>query len=367
MKKSLLLVLAVVAMPWPNLQAESPLASFVELHKKNPTIYANRSRLVRAWVLSRKLELDAQSKVARTVAGPIEYKIRGKGPAVICLHGAFGGYDASFQLGESLVSKGFTVVAVSRPGYLRTPLSVGQSPEEQADAMIALMDRLGIEQAAVVGFSAGSLTAFQMAAKFPDRIWACVLQGVGALPADFEPGGTYEILRALVADDGLVVPFDLASWFLYETARNAPKLTANLILSDDVLTGFPASELTQRIRYVLQTPQQSAFLKQFAITLTPYSLRRAGDFNDIKDDISIDPWQSWVDAGIPQAVTVPVQIIQAVWDGSGNYEEVRNLIAPNIPGCELVPLQGCGHFVWLGKNTYAWEKKMQAFLKKHQP
>lgn len=366
MKKFLLIAVVLGGITSGNFFAASPFETVIGIHNENPDVYATRNGLGR-WLSKRKRELDGDSKIAQTSAGPIEYRKRGTGPVVICLHGAFGGYDASFQLGENLVSKGFTVIGVSRPGYLRTPLSVGQSPEEQADAMVRLMDTLGIDRAAVLGFSAGTLTAFQMAARYPNRIWACVMQGVGALPADFEPGGTYDTLRAIVADDDLVEPLDRATWFLYELARTDLEDTAQAILRDDVLAGMPASEIDQRIRYVLRTPQQRQFLRQFSYTLTPYSFRRDGDYNDIKDNISIDPWQSWVDQGLTQSTKVPVQIIQAVWDGSGNHQEAKDLIAPNIPNCELVSLQGCGHFVWLGKSTNAWEKLMLAFLKNNRP
>jgi len=366
MKKLLLLAVALGGIASGKLLAASPFETVIGIFNEKPSVYANRGGLDR-WVEKRRKELDSDSKVAQTAAGPIEYKKRGSGPVVICLHGAFGGYDASFQLGEDLVSKGFTIIGLSRPGYLRTPITVGESPEEQADAMVALMDTLGIQRAAVVGFSAGTLTAFQMSVRYPERIWACVMEGVGALPADFAPGGTYDTLRAIVVDDDLVRSLDRATWYLYELARYDLDDTAELVLRDDLLDGTPESEISQRIRYVLRTPQQRQFLRQFVYTLTPYSLRREGDYNDIKDDISIDPWQEWVDEGLLQASTVPTQVIQAVWDGSGNHQEAKDLIVPNIPECELVSLQGCGHFVWLGKGTYAWEKLMVAFLKNNRP
>lgn len=365
MKKFALLLVFLPALA-VSLLAATPFAPFLEVYEEDPGVYATRNGLQR-WLDRRQRDLDSDSKIAQTAAGPIEYKKRGSGPVVICLHGAFGGYDASYLLGEDLVAKGFTVIAVSRSGYLRTPISIGESPEEQADAMIALMDTLGIDSAATLGFSAGTLTAFQMAVRHPGRIWACVMQGVGALPQDFEPGGTYDTLRGIVADDDLVEPLDRVTWFLYDLAKDDIRLTADLLLDDDVLESMPQSEIDARIRYVKRTPQQSAFLRRFTYSMTPYSSRREGDYNDIKDDISIDPWQSWVDQGILQATEVPVQIIQAVWDGSGNHQEAKDLIAPNIPNCELVSLQGCGHFVWLGKSTYAWEKLMVAFLKNNRP
>ena len=71
--------------------------------------------------------LVSGSQVVNTSAGPIEYQTSGgSGPILLFLHGTPGGYD---QLGAL---SGFRFIAPSRPGYLRTPLSVGRSPEEQA-------------------------------------------------------------------------------------------------------------------------------------------------------------------------------------------------------------------------------------------
>ncbi len=363
----LLLLMLVTGGSWCGyLQAASPLSAILDAGLENVPPTFTGDRLDR-WVSFREQVLARRSKVALTAAGPIEYMRRGSGPVVICLHGAFGGYDASYLLGKNLLPRGFSIVAVSRSGYLRTPLSIGESPAEQADAMVALMDHLGIQKAAVLGFSAGSLTAFQMAARHPERIWACVLQGVGALPADFLPDGTYDNLRAVVGDDDLVEALDAGTMFLYFQALRDISLTADLMLSDDLLDGFPGNELKERIDFVRRNPRQRSYLRAFTLSLTPYSSRRQGDYNDIKDNLSIDPWQSWVDADIPQSLTVPVQIVQGVWDGSGNHQEAQTLIAPNIPGCELISVEGCGHFVWLGKNTSAWENLMVAFLKQHQP
>lgn len=320
-----------------------------------------------AWVAQRKRDLDAGGTVAQTARGPIEYKKRGSGPVVLCMHGGPGGYDQSFNIGEALIAKGFTVIGVSRPGYLHTPLSVGVSAEEQADAMMALLDTLGIQQAASCGFSAGSIVAFQMAARYPKRIWAAVLQSVGSLPVDFQPGGTYDQLRELASNPALIESLDLASWFSYELARTLPATTANLTLSDDVLSTMPQQELYQRISYVNQSPAQTDFLRKLVYSLTPFSLHRVGLYNDIKDHHSIDPWQDWINQGLPQQVYVPTLIVQSVWDGNGNYAEAKNLMLPNIPNGQLLSVQGAGHFVWLGKNTDAWTQQMANFLNNHKP
>ena len=60
-------------------------------------------------------------------------------------------------------------ISVSRPGYLRTPISVGRSPAQQADALAALLDALQVERVAVQGVSGGGPCAVQFAARHADR------------------------------------------------------------------------------------------------------------------------------------------------------------------------------------------------------
>jgi len=51
----------------------------------------------------------------------------------------------------------FRYIVASRPGYPRTPLSVGKTPKEQAAAFAALLDALKIDKVAVFGGRVGDL------------------------------------------------------------------------------------------------------------------------------------------------------------------------------------------------------------------
>jgi 2-hydroxy-6-oxonona-2,4-dienedioate hydrolase len=91
--------------------------------------------------------LARDSVVVQTAKGPIEYAELGHGPAVLMIHGTPGGYDQTYQIlkvdhAETGVLR---YIVPSRPGYLRTPLSVGKTPKEQADAFAALLDSLKID------------------------------------------------------------------------------------------------------------------------------------------------------------------------------------------------------------------------------
>ncbi|MCC6947414.1 MAG: alpha/beta hydrolase [Bradyrhizobiaceae bacterium] len=123
------------------------------------------------------LSIEPTPTIIRTRCGPIECAVSGEGPAIVALHGGMGGHDQSWLLARSLLTDlhGFRIVAVSRPGYLGTPLGVGRTPAEQADAYAALLDSLGIAATAVATVSAGGPSALQYALRHPGKCWGLIL------------------------------------------------------------------------------------------------------------------------------------------------------------------------------------------------
>lgn len=111
----------------------------------------------------------------RTPDGVVRYVDTGEGTPVLLVHGIFGGADAALRQLAPFVPDGFRLIAPSRFGYLGSALPAGASPARQADAFAALLDRLGIEKAAVVAASAGATSALQLAIRHPERVAALVL------------------------------------------------------------------------------------------------------------------------------------------------------------------------------------------------
>src|SRR5215208_6881545 len=101
--------------------------------------------------------------------GDIEYAVQGKGLPVLLVHGAGGGYDQGLLIGENYVGDGHRFIAPSRFGYVRSSIPENGSPAAQADAYAALLDTLGVERVAVVGFSDGGPSALQFALRYPER------------------------------------------------------------------------------------------------------------------------------------------------------------------------------------------------------
>src|SRR5690242_7371727 len=93
------------------------------------------------WKRRLMASLQAGSRIVETAMGPVEYCMRGQGPAVLVAHGSPGGYDQGLAFSK-LVGGQQTFIAVSRPGYLRTPLTTGETSAVQADMYAALLDSL---------------------------------------------------------------------------------------------------------------------------------------------------------------------------------------------------------------------------------
>ncbi len=121
------------------------------------------------WQRKEYRRIYRQGSVVNTAVGLVEYQKTGKGPAVIYAHGTPGGYDQGTAFAHFLNIDRCTVISPSRPGYLRTPLSSGASPAEQADMYAALLDTLSIKNASIIGFSGGGPSALQFALRHPDR------------------------------------------------------------------------------------------------------------------------------------------------------------------------------------------------------
>ncbi|MBA3957729.1 MAG: alpha/beta hydrolase [Parachlamydiaceae bacterium] len=303
------------------------------------------------WLSSTNKHLRHGSRIAETPNGPIEYVIDGSGPAVLCLHGGFGGYDQGRLIGQSLAAHGFAVISPSRPGYLRTPLSVGQTIEQQADAMVALLDAIGIQQVVVLGFSAGAPVAFEVAIRHPDRVTGLVLECLGSQP---NQAAMYQLVLDILKYDTVA---DFASWLFYLTLKEEPKPTYAFTLASD--NSLSAHELAERIEFVLEHKSQKRFLRRFLHTTMPLSPRSAGTENDISN---LDPWPTFH----YNLLKAPTMIIQALADSNGSYPEAQ-VVASQIPGSQLVTVEQSGHFIWLGKYTHKWEKKLVRFVRDHQP
>jgi 3-oxoadipate enol-lactonase len=107
----------------------------------------------------------------------------GNGPAVVLIHGHPFDRSLWWPQHEPLVSAGFRLIAPDLRGFGETPATPGTVTMAQfADDVRELLDRLGIESAAVIGLSMGGLVAMEFAHAYPHRAWAVGLVATTAQP-----------------------------------------------------------------------------------------------------------------------------------------------------------------------------------------
>lgn len=111
----------------------------------------------------------------------------GSGPAVVMIHGYGDSTYCWHKNFQPLVDAGHRVVLVDQPGFGRSeippePWVFGAS--RQAEAIMAALDRLGIERFSLAGSSMGGGIALYLSDKHPDRVTRAILVSPVCFPFD---------------------------------------------------------------------------------------------------------------------------------------------------------------------------------------
>ena len=144
---------------------------------------------------------DSDSQFIELNGVNVHYKTWGEGePTFILLHG-FGASLFSWREVTEPLSQFGTVIAYDRPafGLTERPLEwEGESPygpQAQTDLVIAIMDKLNIEKAILVGNSAGGTVSMQVALQHPDRVEALILVDAAVYAGGGAPAWSRPILK----------------------------------------------------------------------------------------------------------------------------------------------------------------------------
>jgi pimeloyl-ACP methyl ester carboxylesterase len=279
------------------------------------------------WLTGHERELLDGSMIVQTARGPIEYAQFGQGPAVLVSHGTPGGYDGPLAVLKLTHAEdnGFRYIIPSRPGYLRTPIEVGRTPAEQADAFAALLDALNIQKAAVVAHSGGGPAALQFALRHPQRCSALLLEA--ALLRNYKGPASRLPSTAFTARLRDML------FYLFQDAGIAPYQARDP--RDPLITSLARSEL---------------------YGIMPYWPRRAGTENDQVQEQRLDGWPL-------QNITCPTLIVQGTADQSAPLADARYAHA-QIAGSVLVELPGADHMMGIVKHAKL-DEVMARFLRAH--
>lgn len=107
-------------------------------------------------------------------------------PTVVFIHGVLNDHSVWILQSRYLAHHGWNVLAIDLPGHCRSGGEAPSSVEEAADFIAALLDAAGVQRAALVGHSWGSLIALEAAARLKERVSHLVLVGT-AFPMKVSP------------------------------------------------------------------------------------------------------------------------------------------------------------------------------------
>jgi pimeloyl-ACP methyl ester carboxylesterase len=98
-------------------------------------------------------------------------------PTVVFIHGAQNDHSVWALQSRYLAHHGFGVLAVDLPGHCRSGGQALGSIEQQTAWLLQLLDAAGVQTAALIGHSMGSLIALETAFMAPERVSKLALLG----------------------------------------------------------------------------------------------------------------------------------------------------------------------------------------------
>lgn len=255
----------------------------------------------------------------QTTCGPIEAAIRGQGEPVLISHGIAGGFDQGLGLAEAHLSEGMQAIAVSRIGYLGTPLPEKATPAAQADVYVCLLDALHMDRVTVLANSAGGASAVQMALRHPERVNALVLVSSVA-PSAVEATVALPpkpVIQSIFGSDFLM-------WLITTKFQGMMHATVG------VPKGYSLSELDQ------------VLVDDLIRSILPIRPRQAGFvFDMFTSNADMD---SHPEAYPFEKIHVPTLVVSAVDDPLAKYENAKAM-ATRIPRARLISVSKGGHLL----------------------
>jgi 3-oxoadipate enol-lactonase len=244
----------------------------------------------------------------------------GEGPAVVLLHAGVADRTMWREHLPALAREGFRAVAPDLPGFGEAPVQPGEQAP-WAD-VLAAMDALGIERAALVGNSFGGAVALRVAAVAPERVSALAL--ISAPAPELEPSAELQ-----------------AAWEAEETALDRGDLEGAVAAVVDawVMPGAPAG-----VREQVAAMQRRAFDVQ-------------GDADDVAE--APDPAETF-DA----LAEIDVRSLVAVGElDKPDFIEGARRLAEALPNAEHAVIEGAGHLAPL-ETPEAFREMVVGFLRR---
>ena len=257
----------------------------------------------------------------------LHYEEYGTGPTVVFLHGAGGGTQVGWFQQIPHFEKHYRCIVIDHRGFGTSTDPDREGPTRFVDDLEALLDRLGIERAALIAQSMGGWTALGFAVRNPSRTSALVMcDCVGDLD--------WPELHSVMEE-------------LDERTRDIPGL--DRAYAEDFPAREPAMALLMRIRLNSENFPLPEWLS-FNLTESRSNLRYT-------------PTGIRIGTEDLEALKVPTMFLVGD-DDKIVYPEVVQMVHEQIPGSVYVEVEGCGHSVYW-ERPEAFNQVVGEFLKRH--
>jgi pimeloyl-ACP methyl ester carboxylesterase len=246
--------------------------------------------------------------VVSTRWGAVEYAEQGHGDPVLVVHGIFHNCVGGLLSVRYLLTDR-RVIAPSRFGYLGSSMPPNATPAAQADAFAALLDMLGIDQIDVIGLSAGTTSAVQLALRHPGRVKHLAIL-VGNLPGS---------PTAVIQPPSVKFQRQFAMWALRTFAPATMIRMIAAVPKDFVMTGEDARYVNEFIDSLFPVGAYGFIFDAFVSN---------ADVNDYN----------------LEAISAPTLIVHTKDDQLASHEASKRAAA-RIPGARFVGLESGGHLM----------------------
>ena len=190
---------------------------------------------------------DIQRSYANTEFGRVHYWEIGQGPTLLMFHQS-GQTSTEFLAVAPLLADTYKVIAIDLPNHGQSDTSDHElTMDEYADAVIDVLDSIGIVQAHMLGQHGGAAVVINLGLRYPERVGKVILSGAGR-DEDISEEILEKLLNTPMTRD---LPIDFDGEFLEKTWSVYRKMSASNTPPEVTFQPFLSSLTLRQRRYDL--------------------------------------------------------------------------------------------------------------------
>ncbi|MCW4047751.1 MAG: alpha/beta hydrolase [Candidatus Bathyarchaeota archaeon] len=264
----------------------------------------------------------------------LAYCTVGEGKPVLYFHGTASSRLETLLLKELAFTAKLQIIGIDRPGYGLSTYAPRRNLSDFACDVNLLTKHLGLESAAVLGWSGGGVFALAYAALFPERVTNAVVVGAPALPFDVSTAHNNPLARY-----AMKVP--------YIGMLALRQMRAQVLKANENIDAFLGSKEWEKMLKGCSKEDVKFFSNRTWLSLLYRSMAEAFRQGDKGVKAVLQEHQLFTKTwDIPLSRIPPDKVF--VWQGAEDKTcRVENAfrIARDVPGARLEVFEGKGHCV----------------------